>query len=68
MQKLMIILVAMFLIFTGNITVTAANFTSVMSGAWNNPTTWGGAGFPNLNDNVTITGGNKCQRNGGRVL
>src|SRR2546430_17416077 len=32
--------------------VQAANFSSVQSGDWDNAATWGGGGFPGVNDNV----------------
>jgi hypothetical protein len=35
----------------------AANFTATQSGFWFSSTTWGGAGVPTANDNVTIPAG-----------
>ncbi|MBK6281847.1 MAG: hypothetical protein IPF54_03515 [Draconibacterium sp.] len=32
-------------------------FIAVQNGNWNDPATWGGAGTPGLNDNVTIQNG-----------
>jgi hypothetical protein len=35
----------------------ATSFTSTQSGSWGNASTWGGAGIPSTNDDVTISGG-----------
>jgi hypothetical protein len=42
-------------VLAGNTTTLAAqNFTSVQSGLWSDPATWGTAVLPSINDNVTI--------------
>jgi hypothetical protein len=35
----------------------SATFTAVVTGAWNNPATWGALTYPGTNDNVIIPGG-----------
>lgn len=41
----------------------AANFTSVQSGNWDLPSTWGAASAPTLGDNVTIAAGHTVNYN-----
>ena len=38
-------------------TDSTTNFVSTQSGDWYNPSTWGGVGVPNMDDNVTISTG-----------
>ena len=57
MRKSAIILTAIFLIFISHPNARAANFTSVMSGAWNDAATWGGVSYPGSGDSATISPG-----------
>lgn len=50
-------------IFTFAAAAQAANFTSVQSGNWNLPATWGTASAPTIGDNVTIAVGHTVNYN-----
>jgi hypothetical protein len=52
------LLISMLMIgFTSLPQISAADFTAVQAGNWDDPATWGGVGVPTSADNVTINVG-----------